>query len=495
VKPLHTLIGLAIIAGLSRSPGAAQVPHPAPDGAQNGVVLTNRAHNVIERAYLDVLHRYPDQSGLKTFTSYLLEHGKDEAWIRSALRRSPEGRKIAGRRLQKTALIAPGLLLLLILSVVFCRRENRKGLIFRVVLLISCVVMACLLLEIALRVKGRYDEKRNADALRNLGTTRTPRVNAAVSLRHIIQLSSNPKIVYGLIPYLCVKFVGARLTTDAHGFRITPGSTEDPGAFCIVGLGDSVMFGWGANDGDTYLAHLCRQIKEKRPDVPVRILNMAVPGYNTVMEVERLKAEALWCNPDLVIIHFVGNDLRLPNFIREDDRTFTLTKSYLLSSLSRLTGGRLRTQPFPRLVRTSRKVPDKYRHMVGERAYRDAMKELRALSDQHGFKIVLVCNWEAPPLVRDVTSQLGIPVIELGPPINEYCQTHGISEYQGSVLTVSKRDPHYSAVAHKLVAEVIFARLTEHHMLNPFTTPSLHPGAMPDRKGPAGQAFPDRRGS
>ena len=96
--------------------------------------------------------------------------------------------------------------------------------------------------------------------------------------------------------------------------------------------------------------------------------------------------------------------------------------------------------------------------MVGKEAYRRAMRELQGLSVQQGFRLLQVCSGDAPDFVRGAAGALGIPLIELGPVMRAYCRERGISGYSGSELAVNKRDPHFSAIGHKLVGKTILER-------------------------------------
>jgi hypothetical protein len=57
---------------------------------------TSSADRIIRRAYLDVLKREPDPSGLDTYRRAILEDGWDEYDVRRALRRSEERRELQG---------------------------------------------------------------------------------------------------------------------------------------------------------------------------------------------------------------------------------------------------------------------------------------------------------------------------------------------------------------------------------------------------------------
>jgi len=407
------------------------------------------ARDVVERAYLDILERYPDERGLYTYKRFLMDEGKSEEWLRQVLRDSAEGKQVSKRR-QRQAYILYGVaaLPLLFIGIAFYFRKSTKDFLLNSLLVIVSTGLACLALEISLRVMATYKDRRNEQSWAGIESPRPPPSNAAVFLRDIIQLSKHPGIIYELMPNLLVRFMGGTVTTDAGGFRTTPGSCDEQEPYTIIGLGDSVMFGWGVHDSETYLAYLAKSLDNDC----VRIVNMAVPGYNTVMEVEVLKEKGLAYKPDLVIMHFVDNDLYLPNFIREKEKHIKLTRSYLLAALSRWQGSRIRTRPFDHLVRQPGEVPEEYAYMVGVDAYRNAMKQFRELSRENDFSILLLTNWDAPEYVRAMASELDIPILELGEPLLQYCREKGIAEFQGSVLTISKHDPHYSALAHRLVA-------------------------------------------
>jgi len=340
-------------------------------------------------------------------------------------------------------------------------QSKAKVVLFKTVLVLVAATFACGILELGLRIKARYDRNRGAAAWQDLQRAKPPKNDTQVHLGHIIHVSPYPDIVYQLWPNLSVTFLNSPLTTDAEGFRITPGSDARTDAYRIVGLGDSVMFGWGVADHETYLARLCARLQNENPEQAVHVLNTAVPGYNTVMELATLRERALRYAPDLVLIHYVENDLDLPKFILERDSSVRLTHSYLLAAISKCRGGAMRTAPLDSLVRTPDEVPRRYRHMVGQDACRRALRELHRLAAEHTFKIAVITNWSAPPHVRTVTDQLGIPLIELGGTIRAYREAHHITEYGGSALTISKEDPHFSALAHELVAQTIFERLTE----------------------------------
>ena len=114
-----------------------------------------------------------------------------------------------------------------------------------------------------------------------------------IGLIDIIRMSPNDKIAYELKPDLSgIAFKGGALTTNAAGFRGVPIPDASARTVTIVGIGDSIMFGHGVSDDETFLHAMDRALRRAHPEVDWRIVNTGVPGYNTVMEVETLRTYA-----------------------------------------------------------------------------------------------------------------------------------------------------------------------------------------------------------
>jgi len=70
--------------------GAEETPLPV-------ATSTNTVQGIIRDTYMEVLQREPDEAGLQTYTQYMLQEGKDHAWLRQVLQDSKEGRKLRAR--------------------------------------------------------------------------------------------------------------------------------------------------------------------------------------------------------------------------------------------------------------------------------------------------------------------------------------------------------------------------------------------------------------
>ena len=101
------------------------------------------------------------------------------------------------------------------------------------------------------------------------------------------------------------------VNTNDQGLRTTEFT---PGEGGVILLGDSMLFGIGATAQQTVEAEMERILKE-RLGAAVPVTTLAVPGYNTVQELQLLRAYGELLQPDFVILGlFVGNDI-LPNWL------------------------------------------------------------------------------------------------------------------------------------------------------------------------------------
>lgn len=98
----------------------------------------------------------------------------------------------------------------------------------------------------------------------------------------------------------------SRVRINSHGARGEEFPMEKPsGARRIVAIGDSVTFGYGVEEEETFL-HL---LDESLPD-PYQIINMGVMGYGTDQELLLLEREALKYSPDFVLVGYsTSNDI------------------------------------------------------------------------------------------------------------------------------------------------------------------------------------------
>ena len=69
-------------------------------------------------------------------------------------------------------------------------------------------------------------------------------------LDEIVKMSQNERLLFELKANMAVTFMGKKVKTNSNGLRVAPPTTVKPTDTCrIVGIGDSWMFGWGAEQG------------------------------------------------------------------------------------------------------------------------------------------------------------------------------------------------------------------------------------------------------
>jgi hypothetical protein len=331
-------------------------------------------------------------------------------------------------------------------------------------------------LELALRGYLAAEAVRKDAEWSSIGAP--PGLETEATLGQIVRPHAERRISYELIPDMSVTFQGVPVRTNEHGFRGPPCPAPGPRApdtVRILGLGDSVMFGWGVEYPESFMGVLSRDLVAAHPGVTFDVINTAVPGYNTVMEIETLKVKGLTYRPDIVLIDFVENDLLPPHFIPRDVRLWTSSRCFLLDLTRAVLRGE-RFDPFtrfgepPRLAADPREfwetlefdpeeVPDGLRDMVGLRSFQAAMSELATLAASQGFEVVVTAHQEAPAYLRETCNELGFPLVEPTAVLG-FMQAHGIDDRRGTVLTLSADDPHPSPLAHRLQAQGILEFLT-----------------------------------
>ncbi len=329
---------------------------------------------------------------------------------------------------------------------------------FKLIAILLGTLFSLLLVEVGYRV---YHYCSYND-LKTIGAgQRKPVVqpNDELDLGRIIQLSAFRYIIYELIPSSRYLFQGVLVETNAQGFRDKNyPAVKSKKTFQIIGLGDSVMFGWGVNEGDCFLTKLENKLNEQ-DSITYEIVNTAVPGYNTVMEVATLAHKIDLEKVDMVIINYIGNDCHLPNFIRKKPDYFSLRQSLVFQRLEDNDGidGNLQSAPFNKqgtdYAHTLDRVPPEYHDMVDIDAYMNAMKRLKQLQDEYGFKVITLAtnpDAEAMDYVQIACKENGFELMDVFP----VWQSHKAA-YPDDKWGLSKKDGHPSAPSHAMIAGVL----------------------------------------
>ena len=178
--------------------------------------------------------------------------------------------------------------------------DRRGSLGLNLLLLALSLALTALVAEGGLRLLAHFQNKGLLATA--LSAPVSIPASGKVTLGHMIRLSPNPRIIYEFKPDLDVTFIDAPVTINAAGFRgpLHP-EAKPPDTRRIVGLGDSFMFGHGVGEGEVYMQVLEELLNRFAVDDRFEVVNTAVPGYNTVMEVGTLETRGLAYDPDVVI--------------------------------------------------------------------------------------------------------------------------------------------------------------------------------------------------
>lgn len=397
------------------------------------------------------------------------------------------------------------------------RRGRRRW--FAAAALAVGVVLGLLLLEVGLRVaeSRREADPTNSDELaKRLAASAEAELGGLeqaperFSLFGLVEASPHRDVVYELKPNVMGTFRGEPIRTNVYGHRqvTTPELEKPEGVYRIVGLGDSHMFGWGVPQGETYLELLEQRLRAE--GLNVEVINCAAPGYNTSMEVAMFEAECRAFDPDLVVLHWIGNDFDFPHFMQRVDaeltsddasanstestpaeqRTISAVRWRTLGVLREVVQGR-RERPSDvdegemidgvpsALLPHSRQGESKqvrqaarrqYRDAVGEAGVRKALRRLAQLTSKEGdaptipvLVLMLGTGDESRQLVEEEALELGFEVLDAAPHFARALEERGLEAsrevWRDEYLIPD--DGHPTARAHLEYAEALLPRVLQ----------------------------------
>ena len=268
--------------------------------------------------------------------------------------------------------------------------------------------------------------------------------------------------------------------TNSRGYRDHERALgKAPGVKRLLSLGDSFAWGAGIEFDDTYGQRLERHLPQRRHEA-WEVVQLALPGMNTVDEASQLHEEGLAYEPDLVVVGFVLNDsedseaaeARRAREWAEEKREKREPRFLDRSLLFRLVGARLFAT-----VENRRRIAG-YRSMYqpdapGWVAGQKALKLMGSLCTSKGIPLVVVIFplfanpmgadypfAEIHATVAQAASAAGAKVVDLRP---------AYAELRWDLLVVDgAADEHPNEIAHRIAADVVLKALDD---VIPWTAP------------------------
>lgn len=221
----------------------------------------------------------------------------------------------------------------------------------------------------------------------------------------------------------------------------------------IVFLGDSLTFGWGVEQRDTFAYRLEELLSEERP---TEVLNFGTGNYNTTQEVELFLEKGLAYEPEKVVVFYFINDAEpVPRRSRWAFLANFRIVTFYWSRVKQLSAQFLPRQTF-REYYAALYDDDQ----PGWRATQRAFRRLAAVCRERGIDLQVVLLPELHALdeytferehqkVADVLRVDGIEVLDVTPAFADVTAPQS--------LWVSPDDAHPNAAAHRRIAEASYA--------------------------------------
>lgn len=113
-------------------------------------------------------------------------------------------------------------------------------------------------------------------------------------------------------------YYGVPVTINSLGMRDREVGNKAAGEFRLLVLGDSVPFGIGVRNEDSFPYRIEVLLNERHPGGGrFRTLNMGVPSYNTEQQVIQLETLGLTLAPDAAMLLFSANDIEPKRWVLE----------------------------------------------------------------------------------------------------------------------------------------------------------------------------------
>jgi len=178
------------------------------------------------------------------------------------------------------------------------------------------------------------------------------------------------RMIPGLSGYIKEKEYYHTFRLNSLGFRDEePSLVNEPGTYRIIGLGDSMMWGAGVRQDETYLEQLETMLNKKETSTCYQVYNFGVTSWGTAQELACFKQQAIGYKPDLVILqYYKGNDLQ--------DNVYT--RRFRLDAQGNLIYGNYGRKRISAIKKITEKIP--FYYFITQHSHLASLVRLRLLS-------------------------------------------------------------------------------------------------------------------
>ena len=232
---------------------------------------------------------------------------------------------------------------------------------------------------------------------------------------------------------------------------------KPPAAFRVVCLGDSLTFGEGVHEGDTYPAKLEEFLGDSIAGRTVQVINAGVQGYGTREEVALFFDRCTKLRPDVVVLGFFLNDATpFGETVRQNDER---TRDIPLSGLARISTIWETIERQRRATTLEEEYFDITRRSFDTEMWQVAKQLLammQAESRKAGFRFVVVLlpmlwGLEGDYPFNDLHSRVAAACQEAGCEFIDMLPV--LSGRPSESLWVHPTDQHPNEIAHRLIAQ------------------------------------------
>ncbi len=275
---------------------------------------------------------------------------------------------------------------------------------------------------------------------------------------HMQGMIDHPELDY-VHPTSISYYLGKNLVQlNEHGLRDEKIPYEKPlNERRILVLGDSVTFGWGVGQGETF-SDIIEPLLYEETGIRWQVINAGVNGYNSEQEATFLRIEGMRYTPDVVVLVYVTNDvepvLEPNNTTWRRYRKWPSSLPELLGRLPQLSYLCQITKLVKRMSETKPVNTDSQpKSLTEHQGWKNSLKALMDISSQcrtAGIPFLLAKESGNDSAFFTQVEQAGIKAITL---------KKAWEEVPLEQRRVSRIDPHPSVAGHAKIAEYLISDL------------------------------------